>query len=86
LREPPNDELQRTSDGNAAGSPLNSVFGRRYGVATGGLTTLRLALLGRGRSRLAEARGRVGLSLRDDELPEQTWEKQILAHVSGLSS
>ena len=23
----PNDELQRTSDGNAAGSPLNSVFG-----------------------------------------------------------
>jgi hypothetical protein len=27
LREPQNDELQRTSDGNAAGSPLNSVFG-----------------------------------------------------------
>ena len=24
----PNDELQRTSDGNAAGSPLNSVLGR----------------------------------------------------------
>jgi hypothetical protein len=24
-----NDELQRTSDGNAAGSPLNSVFGGR---------------------------------------------------------
>jgi hypothetical protein len=23
----PNDELQRTSDGTAAGSPLNSVFG-----------------------------------------------------------
>jgi hypothetical protein len=26
---PPNDELQRTSDGNAAGSPLNSVFDGR---------------------------------------------------------
>ena len=25
---PPNNELQRTSDGNAAGSPLNSVFAR----------------------------------------------------------
>jgi hypothetical protein len=24
---PQNNELQRTSDGNAAGSPLNSVFG-----------------------------------------------------------
>jgi hypothetical protein len=30
---PPNDELQRTSDGNAAGSPLNSVFaGRQTGT------------------------------------------------------
>ena len=37
----PNDELQRTSDGNAAGSPLNSVLdrpiadrcGRRWAVA-----------------------------------------------------
>ena len=28
---PPNNELQRTSDGKAAGSPLNSVFGRRHG-------------------------------------------------------
>jgi hypothetical protein len=25
---PPNDELQRTSDGNAAGSPLSSVLAR----------------------------------------------------------
>ncbi len=33
-REPPhNNELQRTSDGNAAGSPLNSVFaGRQTGT------------------------------------------------------
>ena len=29
--KPANNELQRTSDGTAAGSPLNSVFGRRYG-------------------------------------------------------
>ena len=29
----PNDELQRTSDGNAAGSPLNSVLDGRNSVA-----------------------------------------------------
>jgi hypothetical protein len=28
----PNNELQRTSDGTAAGSPLNSVLGGRNGV------------------------------------------------------
>jgi hypothetical protein len=36
---PPNDELQRTSDGNAAGSPLNSVLDG----PTGGATMTRLA-------------------------------------------
>jgi hypothetical protein len=29
---PDNNELQRTSDGNAAGSPLNSVFDGRDGL------------------------------------------------------
>jgi hypothetical protein len=37
-------------------SPLNSVFGRRYGVATGGLTTLRLALVRSRASRGLQAR------------------------------
>jgi hypothetical protein len=46
-KAPPNDELQRTSDGNAAGSPLNSVFGRPIGEESVRLAiaTASLALL-----------------------------------------
>jgi hypothetical protein len=32
IATPSNNELQRTSDGNAAGSPLNSVFDRPGGT------------------------------------------------------
>jgi hypothetical protein len=41
---PPNDELQRTSDGNAAGSPLNSVFGGPS--APGGTLAVQRRLIG----------------------------------------
>jgi hypothetical protein len=37
MRVPPNDELQRTSDGNAAGSLLNSVFDGRTKQERGAL-------------------------------------------------
>jgi hypothetical protein len=42
-QEPPNDELQRTRDGNAAASPLNSVFDRpaRSSRVVGGATDRR---------------------------------------------